>query len=118
MNPIETWIRVGRAVDVPPLEGRSVRVGQVRIAVFRLDDGWAAVEHACPHAGGPLADGIVADRCVICPLHNRRYSLLTGQRQDGEGDSVRTFPVRERDGMLELQAPGVTAAADDLSRAA
>ena len=25
--------------------------------------------------GGPLADGIVADRCVTCPLHGRRFDL-------------------------------------------
>jgi nitrite reductase (NADH) small subunit len=97
------WISVGQAADVPPLEGRSVQVGEIRVAVFRLQDGWAAIENACPHAGGPLADGIVADGCVSCPLHSRRYSLRTGERQDGEGDGVRAFPIRERAGVLELQ---------------
>ena len=99
------WIRVGRATDVPLLEGRSVRIGDARIAIFRLPSGWAAIDHSCPHAGGPLADGIVADRCVICPLHNRRYSLLSGERQDAGGARVRTYHVRERDGVLELRAP-------------
>lgn len=98
------WVPVGRAADVPLLEGRSVTVGELRVAIFRLPDGWAAIEHACPHAGGPLADGIVTDHCVTCPLHNRRYSLQTGERQDGPGDGVLTFDVRERDGILELRA--------------
>jgi len=96
------WIAIGRASEVPLLEGRSVRLGDRRIAIFRLRDGWAAVDHACPHRGGPLADGIVADRCVICPLHNRRFSLTTGERQDSAGAGVRTYEVRERDGQLEL----------------
>lgn len=96
------WVRIGRATDVPPLEGRSVRVGGRRIAVFRLPDGWAALDHACPHRGGPLSDGIVADSCVTCPLHNQRFSLATGERQDREGDGVRTYRIRERDGALEL----------------
>jgi len=101
----ERWIAAGRAADVPMLEGRSVVVGDRRIAIFRLPAGWAAIEHSCPHAGGPLGDGIVADTCVTCPLHGRRYSLLTGQRQDARGleEGVQIFPVRERDGILELR---------------
>ena len=97
------WVEIGEADDVPLLEGRSVEVGGRRIAVFRLLDGWAALDHACPHLGGPLSDGIVADGCVTCPLHNRRYSLETGERIDADGDAVRTYEVRERDGVLELR---------------
>ena len=101
--PWAEWFPIGRAADVPMLEGRSVRVGGRRIAVFRLPDGWAAIEHSCPHKGGPLADGIVADRCVTCPLHNQRFSLQTGERQDAEGEGVQTYAVREREGQLELR---------------
>ena len=107
------WVPVGRAGDVPMLEGRSVGFGATRVAIFRLPDGWAAVEHACPHMGGPLADGIVADRCVTCPLHGQRFDLLTGERVGGEG-RVRTFDVREVDGLLELRVadePGLARAA-------
>jgi nitrite reductase (NADH) small subunit len=96
------WTVVGRAEDVPMLEGRSARYGDRRIAVFRLQVGWAAIDHACPHAGGPLSDGIVADSCVICPLHNRRFDLFTGE-QAGGTDRVATYEVRERDGMLEIR---------------
>ncbi|HEX6389319.1 MAG TPA: Rieske 2Fe-2S domain-containing protein [Solirubrobacteraceae bacterium] len=85
-----TWTRVGRAEDVPMLEGRSVTVDGRRIAIFRLPDGWAATDAACPHKGGPLQDGIVADRCVTCPLHNRRYDF----------DELVRHDVVERDGAL------------------
>ena len=97
------WLRIGRAADVPLLEGRSVDVDGSRIAVFRLPDGWAAIDHACPHRGGPLGDGIVAERCVMCPLHNQRFSLRTGERVDADGEGVRTYEIRERDGHLELR---------------
>ena len=100
-----SWVPIGRARDVPHLEGRSVRAGDRRIAVFRLPDGWAAIDHACPHRGGPLSDGIVAERCVTCPLHNQRFSLLTGERIDAPGEGVRTYPVRERGGVLEVELP-------------
>jgi len=114
-EPNSEWLRIGRASDVPLLEGRSVDVGGWRIAVFRLPDGWVAADHACPHQGGPLGDGIVADRCVTCPLHNQRFSLETGERQDAEGPGVRMYEVRERAGQLELRRAGL---ADRLEPAA
>ena len=94
-----TWINVGRPEDVPLLEGRSVTIDGRKIAIFRLPDGWAAIDAACPHRGGPLQDGLVADRCVTCPLHNRRFDLLTGQQQGGE-DRVAVHEIDERDGEL------------------
>ena len=98
---MSAWTVVGRAADVPMLEGRSVRYGDGRVAIFRLAGGWAALANECPHRGGPLSDGIVADACVTCPLHNRRFDLATGV-QAGGADRVATYEVRERDGLLEL----------------
>jgi nitrite reductase (NADH) small subunit len=72
-------IRVCSVEDVPLGEGRSVLAGGRRVAVFRAEDGWFALDAQCPHRGGPLADGIVARRTVICPLHERRFDLVTGQ---------------------------------------
>src|SRR3954471_4494672 len=64
--------------DVPLGEGRVVTLDGRRVAVFRAAGGWYALDAVCPHRGGPLADGIVCDRAVICPLHERRYDLATG----------------------------------------
>jgi nitrite reductase (NADH) small subunit len=91
------WTRVGRIEDIPLLEGRSIALDGRRIAVFRLPDGLAAVDGACPHAGGPLSDGIVADHCVTCPLHGRRFDLSTGRALNGP-EAVAVHEVREREG--------------------
>ena len=91
------WTLVGRVDDVPLLEGRSTTIGARRIAVFRLPDGWAAVDAHCPHAAGPLGDGIVADACVTCPLHGRRFDLATGAAHNGP-ERVAVHEARERDG--------------------
>jgi nitrite reductase/ring-hydroxylating ferredoxin subunit len=36
----------------------------------------------------------------VCPLHARKYDLATGARIDGEGESLRTFPLEVVDGEL------------------
>lgn len=99
----EGLVTVGRVEDVPYLEGRSVTVAGVAVAVFRTERGFAALGAACPHRGGPLSDGIVSERCVTCPLHNWRIDLETGEVvSDGEG-GVPAYELIERDGELRLR---------------
>jgi nitrite reductase (NADH) small subunit len=101
---VNGFLHVGRAADVPLLEGRTVTVGPRRIAIFRTGDGFYALGGVCPHAGGPLADGLVADNCVTCPLHNRRFDLRSGAGIGGH-PGVEAHEVRELDGELWLRAP-------------
>jgi nitrite reductase (NADH) small subunit len=78
-----TAARACRVDDVPVGEGRAVTILGRRIALFRTRGGWYALDGACPHLGGPLADGIVAERSVICPLHERRFDLMSGAALSG-----------------------------------
>lgn len=96
-------IRVCSVEDVPPGEGRAVTLAGARVAVFHTATGWYALDAACPHAQGPLADGIVADRTVICPLHERRFDLATGEAETGD-ERVRCFSVSVRDGEVFVEA--------------
>jgi nitrite reductase (NADH) small subunit len=73
-----------RVDDVPLGEGRAITLDGRRIAIFRSAAGWFALDAACPHRGGPLADGIVCDNAVICPLHDRRYDLASGAALNAE----------------------------------
>lgn len=86
------WVRVARLDDLPLLEGRRTTINGHRVAVFRLNDGLAAIDADCPHRRGPLQDGLVADSCVTCPLHDRRFDLRTGEMVGG-GDSVAVHEV-------------------------
>ncbi len=96
------WLLIGHVADIPELEGRSLTVAGRRVAVFRLPGGWAAIDGDCPHRGGPLSDGIVAERCVTCPLHGRRFDLITGAHAQGE-DGVTVHEIREQRGRLYLR---------------
>lgn len=95
-------IAVCAVEDVPLDEGRAVTLSGRRIAVFHCLSGWYAIDDRCPHRGGPLSDGIVADICVACPLHDRRFHLATGAAlTDGEG--VTAHRVEVRGGMVFLE---------------
>ncbi|RBY93390.1 Rieske (2Fe-2S) protein [Blastococcus sp. TF02-8] len=91
---------VGRAEDVPPGEGRTFVADGEQVAVFRLRNGSLhATQAACPHAGGPLADGQTDVDVLVCPLHQYAYRWSDGSSTSGAAP-IRVYPVREVDGDL------------------
>lgn len=98
-----TAVRVGRVEEIPPGEGRAFVAGGVQIAVFRLRDGSLhATQAACPHAGGPLADGQTDVDVLVCPLHQYAYRWSDGASTTG-AHAIRRFPVRDEDGTLVVE---------------
>lgn len=97
LTPSPTLTFACHVGDVPAGEGRAVTIAGRRIAIFRTAAGWFAIDQACPHAGGPLADGIAADCSVICPLHERRFALDTGAPIGHDGPAVAAHRVEIRD---------------------
>lgn len=84
--------------DIPPGEGRAFGVGGRQIAVFRLRDNTIrALDAVCPHQGGPLADGLVDARVVVCPLHNHTFDLCSGAETAFGGVATASYPVRVDD---------------------
>ena len=91
---------VGMVDDVPLGEGRAFVAGGVQVAVFRLRDGSLhATQAACPHAGGPLADGQTDLDVLVCPLHLYAYAWSDGASTSGAAP-IRVFPVRDVDGEI------------------
>lgn len=84
---------LGPVDQIPIGEGRAFGVGSAQIAVFRLRDGsLRAVSAVCPHRGGPIADGTIDGRIVMCPLHLNAFELDTGCSVTGEAP-LRSYAV-------------------------
>jgi nitrite reductase/ring-hydroxylating ferredoxin subunit len=97
--------RLGPVDELPVGEGRAYAAGDDMVAVFRLRDGSLhAVSAVCPHAGGPIADGIADAEVVICPLHQHVYELATGCSRTGQ-PPLRAYSVRIDDGQLVVAVP-------------
>jgi nitrite reductase (NADH) small subunit len=96
-----TWTKITRFENIPPREGRPVRVGNLEIAIFNLNGRFLTIENACPHKGGPLCDGIVTGAAVVCPLHGRHFDLETGMPvRASEPSCLAIFPTRVEDGII------------------
>jgi len=75
----ETCFDLGPLDRIPLGEGRTFNLGGREVAVFRTRAGVFATDAMCPHKTGRLADGLVGDGKVICPLHGFKFALATGE---------------------------------------
>ena len=99
------WTQITQVENIPPLEGRSVTIGDVELAIFNLKDRFVTIENRCPHKGGPLCDGIVSGTAVVCPLHGWRFDLDSGLAVRASLPAcVATFPTRVQDGIIQVDA--------------
>ena len=96
---------VGRVGDVPSSKGAASRSAADGSPSSACRTAGRRSTRDCPHRGGPLSDGIVAERCVTCPLHGRRFDLRTGAPLSG-GDGVAVHEVREHRRDLYLRLTG------------
>jgi len=85
---------LGPLEQIPVGEGRTFQVGDLTVSVFRTRTGDVfATQAACPHKGGPLADGILGGGKVICPLHAYKFELATGRPVGNDCPALQTYPV-------------------------
>lgn len=86
---------LGPVDRIPPGEGRTFDLGSLRVAVFRTRGGRLhATQASCPHRGGPLADGLLGEGCVVCPLHGFKFDLESGAPLGEHGcEGLTTYPV-------------------------
>jgi len=91
--PTANSVMLGPISAIPEGEGRNFEVGGRKLAVFRGRDGSVfATQAECPHRRGPLADGLLGNGILICPLHSLKFDLITGKSLNGEC-SLRTYPA-------------------------
>ena len=70
-----------RAADLPP--GAVRGVGEWAVG-NRGDDRYFAVSRRCRHQLADLAEGTIdAEGCPVCPWHQSRYDVRTGEMVEG-----------------------------------
>ncbi|MCH7746029.1 MAG: non-heme iron oxygenase ferredoxin subunit [Chloroflexi bacterium] len=92
---MENFVKVASASDLPVGEIMVVDIGDERILLSNIEGEFYAINEACSHARGPLADGPVDGAEVECPWHGSRFSLKTGEATNSPAvKSVPCYAVR------------------------
>ena len=75
-----------------------------RIAVFRAEDEYQAVNDVCTHAGASLSDGGVREGTVRCPRHGAPFDLRTGKALGyPASEDLRTYETKVDEGVVYVR---------------
>ena len=88
------FVPVAQVDEIAPRSARAFAVGRYEIALFHVDGNFYALENACPHQGGPLAEGFLEGAMVTCPWHAWCFDVRSGKMSLGEFAIVPRFEVR------------------------
>ena len=62
---------------------KAFTAGDVKIVVYRLEDGFYATQSSCTHMFAPLGRGKLLEGCKIqCPFHRARFDIRSGEVVD------------------------------------
>ena len=91
---MSSFVRVASTGEIPPGQAKAFVVGPREIAVFNVAGSYYAIDNACPHQGGPLAEGWVEGCVVTCPWHAWSFDVRTGAMTPSDLCTLDTFEVQ------------------------
>lgn len=92
---LEDKVPLGSIISLQ-IEGRNIALTQTKNKFYAFLD-------SCPHNRVPLSDG----KCniydeIVCPWHNYRFDLQTGNETSGHGLFLKTFHLEIVDDAVYL----------------
>ena len=96
------WVVACAAGDIDIEDVRRFDHGDRSFAIYRAPDGaYYATDGLCTHEQVHLADGLVMDTIIECPMHNGRFDYRSGA---AKGSPVcidlKTYPVKVEGGQI------------------
>ena len=103
------WQTICSSDSVQNMLGVRALVNQEQVAIFRVKDKLHAISAIDPFTkAAVLSRGIIGDLqgkvVVASPLYKQHFVLETGECMEDETASVKTYPVREQNGEVQIQA--------------
>lgn len=103
-TPGPDWQCVGPAAALDLEDVMPFEINGHEYAIYHTIDGFFASDGMCTHEEEPLADGIVIDNVIECPLHQGRFDVRSGKALSAPVCvDLQTFPVQIHEGDIYIQ---------------
>ncbi|MCH7401578.1 Rieske (2Fe-2S) protein [Belliella kenyensis] len=91
---------------IPDKRIKLVSVGSNQVCVSRIGKKFYAFQKLCPHRMASLNEGFVTNfEEVVCPLHQYRFDLNTGEVRAGSCESLLVYKAELTSSGLLIQLP-------------
>src|SRR5689334_14238632 len=106
MHEQNGWQRIAALADLADDGAFAAKLGNRRIALYRLNGKVHALDDVCTHALALLSQGFIEDGAVECPLHGARFDIATGRCLSPPATvDLRTYAVRIEGDEVYVRAP-------------
>jgi nitrite reductase/ring-hydroxylating ferredoxin subunit len=78
----------------------GIKLGDLRIALYMVNDEVFATDDVCPHAFALLSTGFLEGYVIECPLHGAMFDVRSGKSETATYKDLRTYAVEVREGEL------------------
>jgi nitrite reductase/ring-hydroxylating ferredoxin subunit len=76
----------------------TARVGAREILIVETREGLRVYDGVCPHLGGPLLEGRISARAIVCPWHAYAFDAASGRCLTVPGGIWRASGLKKGDG--------------------
>jgi 3-phenylpropionate/trans-cinnamate dioxygenase ferredoxin subunit len=73
------FVTVASVGEIAEGERLIFGIGELPVALFKLDGQYYALADLCSHDDGPVAEGELEELEIICPRHGARFNLESGE---------------------------------------
>ena len=89
------WVRLCGVANAPQ-SGKVMEAEAEGVAVClaNLNGELSALDNRCPHRGGPLGQGWIEGKAVVCPWHSWSFNVKTGEAEYPKQERVTVFPLK------------------------
>jgi 3-phenylpropionate/trans-cinnamate dioxygenase ferredoxin subunit len=99
-------VDVLRSEDVPAGRTRRCTVDGQGVLVCNVEGAFYAVADVCTHDRGALGEGRLRGSVIECPRHGARFDVRDGSvKAPPAVRPLPSYPVRVRDGVVDVQVP-------------
>lgn len=101
------WVEACAVGDLDEEEVRSFIHNGKTYAIYRLlEDAFYASDGLCTHEKVALADGLVINGCIECPMHNGRFNIATGKAlAPPVFEDLKLYPAERRGDKVFINIP-------------
>jgi len=93
------FIKLTTESELPgPGEAKEFEVDGKTICVANVNGTISAIDNVCLHMGGPLGQGYVEGRKIVCPWHGWEYDAATGQVFNDPNSKLDVYPIKVENG--------------------
>jgi nitrite reductase (NADH) small subunit len=99
------FVKLAAVSQVPEGTALHVETAEGAVAICNIEGEFHAMDGICPHSGGPLGEGALHGRILVCPFHAWGFDCVTGFNQADDALRQATYAVKTVNGEIFADVP-------------